>query len=311
MRTLILIVFASLLLPGCAAMQKAADSTGAFANKAAEKVGERTAKVSEAAGKLEKKEASPEEEANIGRVSASMLLGAAPLVRAELPMRYINQLGGWIARHTSQPDIKWRFGILDSANINAFAAPDGYILITRGLMTRLNNEAELAGVIAHEMAHVIRRHYIIAARKKDEAGAWGNLGAAMVEVVGIPGKGVMPVFNLAQNIYGSGLDKEDEYEADRLGMIYATRAGYDPFGLPRVLSMYASNASEDGFDLLVSTHPSPLDRLKQIDTVLGNKLAAYESDGITDSAQFAKAIAQLRSAPALKSTGKPTAKPTP
>ena len=204
---------------------------------------QRTAKVSEAQANLKKDEATPEQEVQIGHESASMLLGAAPLVQNKEMMQYINSLGMWIALQSGRPDINWRFGILNSPNVNAFAAPDGYIFVTKGLLRRLNNEAELAGVIAHEIGHVIKRHYIVALRKKDESGALGKLASVTVEVVGIKGTAITPMFNLAQNMYSSGLDKTDEYEADRLGVVYAARAGYDPYGLPRVLSNYAANAA--------------------------------------------------------------------
>lgn len=262
----------------------------AFLERTQAKLDERTAKVAEAQANLKKEEATPEQEVQIGRESASMLLGAAPLVQNKEMMQYINSLGAWIALQTGRTDINWRFGILNSPNVNAFAAPDGYIFVTKGLLRKLNNEAELAGVIAHEIGHVIKRHYIIALKKKDEVGALGKLASATVEVVGIKGAAVTPMFNLAQNMYSSGLDKTDEYEADRLGVVYAARAGYDPYGLPRVLSAYAGNAGGEGYELLFSTHPKPQDRLAELGKVMGNKFVAYESTGLTDSTAFQKVV---------------------
>lgn len=292
MKQLILYLALSLLLGGCASFQA--------------KLDERTAKVADAQANLKKEEATPEQEVQIGRESASMLLGAAPLVQSKEMMQYINSLGTWIAQQTGRPDINWRFGILNSPNVNAFAAPDGYIFVTKGLIRRLNNEAELAGVIAHEIGHVIKRHYIVALRKKDEAGALGKLASATVEVVGIKGTAVTPMFNLAQNMYSSGLDKTDEYEADRLGVVYAARAGYDPYGLPRVLSVYAANSGGEGFELLFSTHPSPQDRLTELGKAMGNKFVAYESTGLNDSTTFKTIVTLAKAYP-----DPPKAKPAP
>ena len=246
---------------------------------------------------ISKKEASPEEEAQMGREAASMLLGAKPLVKNAEMMQYVNSMGGWIAKQTGRNDITWRFGVIDSANVNAFAAPDGYVFVTRGLLAQLNNESELAGVIAHEIAHVVKRHYVIAMKKKDTTGALANLGATAIKSSGrgYGAEAATPLFNLAQNMYSSGLDKGDEYEADRLGVVYATRAGYDPSGLPRVLNMYAANAGGEGFELLISTHPTPQDRLNKLGEAMGEKFAAYEANGVTDSKAFKQISALARS----------------
>lgn len=237
---------------------------------------------------LTKSETTPAEEARLGHAAASMLLGAAPLVTDPEMMQYINQLGAWIARQTGHNDINWRFGIINSSNVNAFAAPDGYIFVTKGLLRELDNESELAGVVAHEMAHVIKRHYVIAMQKKDTSGAIANLAASSAKAAGVRGANLAadPLANLAQNMYSSGLDKGDEYDADRLGVLYATRAGYDPYGLPRVVNLYASKAGSSGFELLFSTHPSPQDRLKELDKAMGERFAAYETSSVTDSQGF-------------------------
>jgi predicted Zn-dependent protease len=91
-------------------------------------------------------------------------------------------------------------------------------------------------------------------------------------------------------MYSSGLDKTDEYEADRLGVVYAARAGYDPYGLPRVLSAYAANAGGEGYELLFSTHPKPQDRLAELGKVMGNKFVAYETTGLADSSSFQQIV---------------------
>lgn len=242
------------------------------------------------ASSVSKSDASPAEEARIGLAAASMLLGAAPLVADRDVQIYINQLGGWLARQTGRSDINWRFGVINSSNVNAFAAPDGYVFVTKGLLRAVNDEAELAGVIAHEIAHVVKRHYLIAMRKKDTSGALANLAATSARTAGVRGAELAadPLANLAQNMYSSGLDKGDEYEADRLGVTYATRAGYDPYGLPRVINLYASKAGSSGFELLFSTHPSPQDRLAELGKAMGERLTAYEAGAVADTPGFSR-----------------------
>lgn len=103
---------------------------------------------------------SKEEEIAIGRQIAGNLLGAAPLVKDEGLQKYVNQVGRWVALQSERPDLPWHFGVIESTDINAFAAPGGYIFVTRGLYGLLGSEAELAGVLAHEIGHVIRQHHL-------------------------------------------------------------------------------------------------------------------------------------------------------
>lgn len=230
-----------------------------------------------------------EEEKHFGREAAATLLGAAPLLRDEALQNYVNRVGQWVAAQTGHPEIEWRFGVLDTPNVNAFAAPAGYILITRGLVNRLNNESELAGVLGHEIAHVIEHHHAQAMKKKERSGAIANIAADATE-----GRGNKLVAgalsNVAKGLYASGLDKGDEYVADRLGIVYATRAGYNPYGLPRVIHMYAGAAGEKGFELLFSTHPSPAERLAALDAAMDDRLSRFEASGLDDTTVFRKLL---------------------
>ncbi len=235
---------------------------------------------------------SPQEEQQMGDESAALLLGAAPLVRNDGLQRYVNQVGQWVAQQTDRSDIQWRFGVLETPNVNAFAAPAGYVFITRGLLVRLQDEAELAGVIAHEISHVLMGHYVQTMVKKDRAAALGSLANTAAQS---QGKGqYTALVNLGRGVYSSGLDKDDEYQADRMGVVLATRAGYDPFGLPRVLQMYASSAGQAGFDLLFSTHPGASDRLERLAQAMGDKFDALESQSVRNTPAFSRQVAALK-----------------
>lgn len=236
----------------------------------------------------------PQQEEEMGRDTAATLLGAAPLVKDPALQGYVNRVGSWIALQTGRDDIRWRFGVIDTPNINAFAAPAGYILVTRGLLARLDDESALAGVLAHEIAHVIRRHHAEAMAKKDRAGALAGLADDLNKSRHKESLGKLA--NLAKGVYSAGLDKDDEYEADRLGIVYATRAGYQPYGLPQVLQMYASAAGESGFELLFSTHPSPQERLDALDQAIGDRLTRYESGSVDDTASFRRLVVGQRTA---------------
>ena len=107
-------------------------------------------------------------EIEIGRQLAAVLLGSKPLHSDMALQRYVNRLGRWISLQSSRPQLPWSFGVLDDPGFNAFAAPGGYIFVTKGLVDRVD-EAELAGILAHEITHVVR-HHLNALRTKARAG---------------------------------------------------------------------------------------------------------------------------------------------
>jgi len=225
------------------------------------------------------KEVDEKGEAEIGNVSAANLLGAAPLVQNEKLQAYVNQVGLWLAMQTERPDLSWRFGVMDTDSVNAFAAPGGYVFITRGLLLRMRNEAELAGVLAHEIAHVVRRHHLVAIQKNAKTGLASNLLSMAVDNSGSGyGEWKKKAIGASSELYARGLDKDDEFEADRLGVVIAARAGYDPYGLPSVLQTLDSvNAQDSNLALMFKTHPAARQRMELLDAAMGSNLERYAS----------------------------------
>jgi predicted Zn-dependent protease len=210
------------------------------------------------------------EEISIGRDIASRLLGAAPLVPDAALQRYVNHVGRWLAAQTERPHLPWQFGVLNHGNVNAFAVPGGTIFITRGLLDRMRSEAELAGVLGHEIVHVLRKHHLKAIQKGAQTALAGDaMSAALRERAG-PARDKLIAFGT--EMYSRGLDKSDELEADRLGVVIAARAGYDSYGLPSVLqTLQAISAQDSVIALMFKTHPAPgerLDALGRIQPVL-------------------------------------------
>jgi predicted Zn-dependent protease len=211
------------------------------------------------------REVSEEEEILTGQQFAAILLGASPLLQNPPVQRYVNTLGRWLASQTERPDLPWTFGVLDDEGFNAFATPGGYILITKGLLGRMRSEAELAGVLAHEIGHVVKKHHLGAMKKQGLTNflAEGLSAAAGNDML------KNAALEFGRKILVSGLDKSDEYEADQLGVVIAARAGYDPYGLPSVLQMLqVQSGSDDSFKLMFDTHPSPADRLDRLGKVM-------------------------------------------
>jgi beta-barrel assembly-enhancing protease len=233
------------------------------------------------------------EEIEIGHGIAANLLGASPLLPDKKMQQYVNQVGRWLSLQTERPDLPWQFGVLESTDINAFATPGGTIFITRGLLLKLNNESELAGVLAHEMVHVLRKHHLEALQKGARMNIASELAGKALKDKSDPA--VMDkAIKAGTEVYARGLDKNDEFEADRMGIVIATRAGYDPYGLPAVLLMLdASNAQDSSLALMFKTHPAPRSRLSLLDKLMGDRFDSYPVPSQTDK-RFNGEIAQRK-----------------
>lgn len=187
---------------------------------------------------------------------------------------YVNEVGQRLARQSHRPNLKWHFTVVDSPDVNAFALPGGYVYITRGIMAYLNSEAELAGVIAHEIGHVTARHGV----RQQSAQTAAGLGAVLGSIL-VPGlnnrAGATLLQTLAQS-WSAGYGREHELESDRLGAQYLAKSGYDPQAMIDVIGVLknqelyaAAQASREGkkpatYHGTFDTHPSNDARLKQV-----------------------------------------------
>jgi predicted Zn-dependent protease len=231
---------------------------------------------------------SEKDEVAFGKDVAANLMGAAPPVKDKALQEYVNRLGLWLALHTERPGLPWRFAVLDTDDVNAFATPGGYVLITRGMLLRCRDEAELAGVLAHEISHVLEKHALNTMKK----GALADLaGEALADYAAKKGKeSYGKLVSAGTELYARGLDKEDEYAADRMGVVIAARAGYDAYGLPGVLQTLASiKPDSDAVALMFKTHPDSGQRLELLTTAMDGRMDAYgEQARVSD--RFEKVI---------------------
>lgn len=232
-------------------------------------------KLKEVKGKLKTlKEPSEADEIEIGKGVAANLLGAAAPVNDPQLQAYVNRVGQWVAMHTERPDLPWHFAVLDTNGVNAFATPGGYVFITRGMLLRMRDEAELAGVLAHEVSHVVEKHALKTMRKGALAGLAGDALSSYAEKKGK--EEFTKIVSAGTEIYARGLDKEDEFAADRAGVVIAARAGYDPYGLPSVLQTLASiNPKDDAVALMFKTHPDSGTRLELVSNSMEGRLDKF------------------------------------
>ena len=219
-------------------------------------------------------------EIEIGRQLAAVLLGSKPLHPDMALQRYVNQLGRWISLQSPRPNLPWTFVVLDDPGYNAFAAPGGYVFVTKGLVDRCADEAELAGILSHEITHVTAKHHLLAMRKTAQSGMLTKLLASQIKTNAVGNVVASQFLALGRNLYARGLDQTDEFEADRTGVALATRAGFDPYGLVSVLQQLRTATPDNPlFALSLATHPPAQTRIEQLELAMGKNL-----DGFTGAA---------------------------
>ncbi len=220
---------------------------------------------------------SQEEEIAIGRQIGGNLLGASPLVKDKRLQKYVNNVGRWVASQSERPDLPWHFGVIESSDINAFAAPGGYIFLTRGLYRMLANEAELAGVLAHEVGHVIRQHHLKILQQLRLVDLGGKFIAKQVG----GNENVQKLIGSGAEVVARALDKSAEFEADRIAVVLSTRAGYEVFAFPEVLQQIGHFSKDDGnVALLFKTHPHPDDRLEKLGLAMGDRFDGVKGQSL-------------------------------
>lgn len=224
-------------------------------------------------GEKQRVQLSPQQEIIIGRQSApKMAAQHGNLYPDQTLQDYIDEVGNRVVQNSAAKNSPYPFDfhlLRDPQTVNAFALPGGQVFITAALLSRLNSEAQLAGVLGHEVGHVIGRHGAEHLAKQ-------QLGSALVNAVGIaasdrPGSGRQAAI-LAQAVnqmvnlkYG----RDDELESDRLGFQFMTEAGYNPIGIVELMKILDSaRGGAGGQPEFMSTHPDPGNRIEQLIAII-------------------------------------------
>jgi len=193
--------------------------------------------------------------------------------------RYVEDLGMGLARASQRPNLPWSFAVLDSPAVNAFALPGGFIYITRGILAYLDNEAQLVGVLGHEIGHVTARH-----SAQQYTRSMGTSLGLLIGSIFVPE--VAPFTDLAQGGLGvlfMKFGRDDELQADALGAEYAATGGWDPGEVPRFLTTLARIAEvtdRNGVPNWLSTHPQPDNRAERVAETVA-KVQAVRGEGDT------------------------------
>jgi predicted Zn-dependent protease len=198
--------------------------------------------------------------------------------------KYVTLVGLTLADSTSRPDGNWVFGVLDTPEIGAFSGPNGYIMVTRGAINTMQDESELAAVLAHEMSHVLDHDGLNAVKNAKLVSAGTDAMSASDQR--------LAAFNQASNhlvdtILTSGYNQDQETKADKGAVKLLIATGYDPMGLPRFLKRM--QAAQHGQAKPFGTHPGTADRIERTTSQIGSAQA-----GATNRDRFAKMAAAAK-----------------
>jgi predicted Zn-dependent protease len=217
---------------------------------------------------------SESQEIEMGRQYDQQVVASIGLYPDSAWQRYIQQLGSQIAAEGERPQLPWTFRVVDDPAVNAFALPGGFIYVTRGLLAHMNSEAELASVVGHEIGHVTARHTVSQMSSQQLAG----LGLAIGSIVSSEFERYAGLANTALGVLFLKYSRDDESEADDLGLRYMRRANFDPRAMPEVFVLLERvSESQGGGGRLpewLATHPNPENRRADI----AEQIAALPQD---------------------------------
>lgn len=214
---------------------------------------------------------SESQELAMGRQASAQISQQMPMVENAALQAYVQRIGEELARNSHRSNLEYRFQVVDSADINAFALPGGYIYMNRGLMAYMNSEAELAAVLGHEIGHVTARHGV---RQQSMAMGSNILGQLVTMGTGIPAAGDFS--NMLGSALVSGYGRDMELEADGLGAEYLARSGYRPDAVLEVIGVLkdqdtfarqqaaAEGKQIESYHGLFASHPTHDQRLQQV-----------------------------------------------
>jgi predicted Zn-dependent protease len=240
---------------------------------------------------------SPQQEAQMGLDYSKQINAKMPILRDPDANAYINRLGTSLATLVDDQGRQWRFSIVDDPEINAFAVPGGYIYVNKGLILRAQTEAQLAGVIGHEIAHVTQRHSVKQMEKGQKVGIGATLACLAQPSFCNNGGGAL--LNLGASAVMAKFSRGDEAEADQFGVRYVVKAGLDPRGLPEMFEIMLAERDAKGGSSAgwLASHPVEEDRI----AATRRAIAALPQGTLTglrrDSPAFQAFKARLRTLP--------------
>jgi len=225
---------------------------------------------------------STQQEVQLGEQQSAQINKQLPIIQDADVNRYVNMLGDSIAKLSDPRHLDWHFFVVNTKEVNAFAVPGGYIYVNRGLIERADKMDELAGVLGHEIGHVVHRHSVKLMEKEQGANLGLAVGCILTNVCSNPTTGA--AINVAGNAVFAKFSRQDEQEADESAVTYVTRAGIDPHGLPEMFQklLAEEQSSPSTVQQWFATHPTEQSRIadteRLIDQIDPNLLKGLTQD---------------------------------
>jgi predicted Zn-dependent protease len=239
-----------------------------------------------------------EEERAVGLTVAEQAVREMPMLQDEPVARFVRELGAYIVQRADTTGREYEFRVIDSDVANAFAIPGGFIFVNRGILERAGSASELAGVLAHEIGHVVERHGLEQMAKANNT----NTIVSLVYVLlgRAPGGAEQVALQVAGSAWMAKHSREAEQEADRVAVVYLARAGVDPRGMPRFFERLVEEERSSPSELLAwfSTHPVTEDRIAETDAMIAQLPPDVLERSVTDLPQFAQMRRRLDALPA-------------
>jgi beta-barrel assembly-enhancing protease len=241
---------------------------------------------------------STQQEVQMGAEYAQQINAQLPIVQDAEINRYMHVLGDSIARIADKRGLQYRFFMVNAHEVNAFAVPGGFIYINRGLVDRTQNLSQLAGVLGHEIGHVVRRHSVQQMQKAQGANVGIMLGCILTSICGSDlGRAAIEIGGTATF---AKFSRDDEREADAVAVEYLTRARIHPRGVPEMFDILLAEAqrSPSAVEAWFSTHPGAEERAARTRQLISG-IPANQLSGLTvDSPAFQSFKQRVRSLPA-------------
>jgi predicted Zn-dependent protease len=241
---------------------------------------------------------STQQEVEMGQQYASQINQQLPIIQDPEINRYINVLGDSIARLTGRTDLpSWHFYVVDSKEVNAFAVPGGYVYVNRGLIERAQRMDQLAGVLGHEIGHVVRRHSIKQMQQQQGANIGVTLACVLTSVCN--NQAGQAAIQVGGTALFAKFSRQDENEADEEGVKNTVRAGINPNGIPEMFQILINErqSNPSAVQGWFATHPLEEDRIAATRAMIAQYDPAIIRSLPTDSRNFQTFKSRLRSLP--------------
>ncbi|MFA7235548.1 MAG: M48 family metallopeptidase [Phycisphaeraceae bacterium] len=227
-----------------------------------------------ATGKMQLNTLSEPQEIQLGTEAQPQFIEQSGGLVPDQPLcAYVSNLGSRLAKLSERPDLPWEFNVLNTDQVNAFALPGGKIFITRGLLSRMSNEAQLAGVLGHEIGHVNAEHI-------GQQMTRATIISAGVAILGAATEKdwLVTLGGATGGIYMLSFSRDQESQADELGVRYMTKVGYNPQAQIQVMEILQKAAGGGGALEIFQTHPNPGNRIKDLQKLIPKDYAYTQNN---------------------------------